>query len=134
MEISQLRSGWCRAQIKSVLTGRRTSSIPFIPGLLNSSFCILPLIAPRHCPTGTSDTSPAFQRRDTVALNQSPTGTAERLPSQTHPAGVSPHWPIDRGWGSGLGAYSREICNRRATKPAAPPRRKTTRYIFQTDS
>jgi hypothetical protein len=29
-------------------------------------------------------------------------------------------------------AYSREICNRRATQPAAPPRRKTARYIFKT--
>jgi hypothetical protein len=32
------------------------------------------------------------------------------------------------------GAYSREICNRRATKPAAPPRRKTDRDIFKTRS
>ncbi len=29
------------------------------------------------------------------------------------------------------GAYSREICNRRATKSAAPPRRKTDRDIFK---
>src|SRR5580765_9025423 len=32
------------------------------------------------------------------------------------------------------GAYSREICDRRATKPAAPPRRKTDRNIFKTRS
>ena len=32
------------------------------------------------------------------------------------------------------GAYSREICNRPATKPAAPPRRKTDRDIFKTRS
>ena len=32
------------------------------------------------------------------------------------------------------GAYSREICNRGTTKPAAPPRRKTDRDIFKTRS
>jgi hypothetical protein len=32
------------------------------------------------------------------------------------------------------GAYSREICNRGETKPAAPPRRKTARDIFKTRS
>src|SRR4051812_40328638 len=32
------------------------------------------------------------------------------------------------------GAYSREICDRRATKPATPPRRKTDRNIFKTRS
>jgi acetyl-CoA carboxylase alpha subunit len=30
------------------------------------------------------------------------------------------------------GAYSQEICNRGATKPATPPRRKTDRAIFKT--
>ena len=29
------------------------------------------------------------------------------------------------------GAYSREICDRRATKPAAPPRRKIDRNILR---
>src|SRR5262245_16731153 len=32
------------------------------------------------------------------------------------------------------GAYSEEICNRGATKPAARPRRKTARDIFKTGS
>jgi hypothetical protein len=32
------------------------------------------------------------------------------------------------------GAYSPEICNRGATQPAIPPRRKTARGIFKTGS